>query len=213
MPLPAIVGSVVAPLAVNAAASWLGSRILGNGPDVPDLSAGVSDAFDLAEGRLSNQYQRALDSIFGRLDERTGDLREDLAAMGVTGSGGMAQMEALFRSGNEILRDLSSGYGDAFAGLGADEAAAINAAEQQEALMKYARDSQRKARQYQALGGLIGAGNQFYNMHRLNQMNNPITGDFSPEKFESLGLDASVLGRLPVPYRPSAELPLATFNL
>jgi len=125
-------GGPLGGVAASAAINGLGALLLGGGPKPPDL---VSER----EGEYRDAFRR-LGQTLGRQQDRADDTA---AARGYTGSGGVAQREALMRAG-----------ADAYAGLEASRADALAEAGNQQRMMRYGLDREKYLGRAGAIGGL-----------------------------------------------------------
>lgn len=131
----------------SGVASGIANRALNRPPEVPDLSADVVQQYD----RLA----RRIDEAIRRREER---LEGDLAARGVTGSGGVSERQALYRSAND-------------ARLRAAEAAseATRQAQRREDLMRYQQEIGRYRNRAQAISDVFGTGPQLLALEMLDR--------------------------------------------
>lgn len=98
---------ILAPLAVAAgqtALSYLGSRLLGRGPKVPDFEAQTTASFAARRAAMQGQLRGALTA-----------LEDSTAAQGLTGTGGAAQVGRLVDASAQGAAQLAASEADALA--------------------------------------------------------------------------------------------------
>lgn len=171
-------------LGIAGISAGLGALTRRSAPRVPDLSGNVSEAFARQEGRLEGTLDQNIQKLRDVFRRRGEDLTQDLAAAGATGSGGAAQLEALFRANNAGLTDAYAQAANALSDLRSREAAAVTSAETQEDLLRFQQKSGMHQATAQGITDLLGGAG---NMIALNYM-------AQKYGFDPSALSRSVLG-------------------
>lgn len=155
MPFPASLIPILAQLGTTALGAGA-NALFNKRPKVPDLSAQALAGFDQKRKHLEILMSRQHRDLNKDLSRRGEQLEEDLAAMGATGSGGVAARESLYRYQNDALRDLNETHALATTDLDAAAAEAEARAQAQEDMMRFGQRDEAYRNRTQAIGDLVG---------------------------------------------------------
>lgn len=211
--------SLLVPLALSAGGAVASRLFSGSRPDLPDIPDFLTPAlrrtnteYDIAEQRRRRQGRSAMD-----------DLQANLAARGVTGSGGVSAQSELQRTNAQATADLS-------ARRAAELADVRTRAENQRKRMEYQRDLQgyqgdmaQWQQRAQGISDIFGSLGSYYTYNKLANpdqstmemlgIGNLFSGKQSPSLPSQAMSVFNPFSAADANVSINNELPLASFNL